>query len=416
MYNNNTNLSLHLQQIFLIMTQISSRAIQMPESPIRKLIPSADIARKKGNKVYHLNIGQPDIHSPQSAIETLKNWNTVILSYTRSEGSEMYRKALEQYYQNCGHKDITQDNFMVTNGGSEALTVVLNLICNAQDEIIIPEPFYANYNGFSIQSEIKIVPVSTHIEEGFALPSIAKLEQKITPKTKAILICHPGNPTGNMYSKKELERLKDLVIRHDLFLISDEVYREFCYNQSFISVLDFPELKNHAIIIDSESKRFSLCGIRLGAIVSRNQEVLQMALKYAQARLCPNIISQVVAAQAHQNSIEFLKKSKEEYLRRRDYMVAALNQIPGVYCPQPQGAFYCAVKLPVKDSEHFSKWILEEFDYQGETIMLAPMQGFYSTPEMGKNEVRIAYVLKIGDLEKSIKILEKALEVYPDKI
>ena len=394
------------------MPQLSDKAHQMPASPIRKLMPSADIAQKKNVKVIHLNIGQPDIPSPIQSIEAMHDWNMPVISYTRSEGTVEYREALVKYYHSKGFTDLDINNFIVTNGGSEALIFTMSLIANPGDEIIIPEPFYANYNGFSVQSDVKVVPVSSSIESGFALPPIADFEKLITSKTKAIVICHPGNPTGYLYSKEELDQLRDLVLKHDLYLISDEVYREFTYDVPHISVLSYPELKDHAIVIDSESKRFSMCGIRLGAMISRNQELMAAALKFAQARLSPVLISQVIAAAAHQESAGYLLQAKAEYAERRNYIVDALNQIEGVFVPKPKGAFYCVAKLPVEDAEDFAKWMLEEFDYNGETIMVAPNAGFYSTPGKGKNEVRIAYVLNIEDLERAVKILEEGLRVY----
>ncbi len=388
----------------------------MPASPIRKLVPSADIANNKGVHVYHLNIGQPDIASPSKSIDALHHWDIPVLAYTRSEGTIEYRTALKNYFNQHGFTDLNTDNFIVTNGGSEALLFTLGVIANEGDEIIIPEPFYANYNGFSVQSDVKIVPISSHIEDGFSLPPIKEFEKKITPKTKAIVICQPGNPTGYLYSKEELDQLKDLVLKHDIFLISDEVYREFSYEVPHLSVLSYPELKEHAIVIDSESKRFSMCGIRLGAMVSRNKKLMADALKFAQARLSPVLISQVIATAAHKNSSEYLMQAREEYQKRKNFIIPALNKIEGVFVPEPKGAFYCVAKLPVENAEDFAKWMLEEFDYNGETVMVAPAAGFYSTPGMGKNEVRIAYVLNIKDLEKAVKILEEGLKAYVSKL
>ena len=399
----------------LYMLKLSHKAYSMPASPIRKLVPSADIALQKGHKVYHLNIGQPDIPSPIQSIDALREWNIPVISYTRSEGTLEYREALAKYYQRKGFSDLGPNNFMVTNGGSEALIFALSLIANPDDEIIIPEPFYANYNGFAVQTEVNVVPIPSSIESGFALPDISDFEAKITDKTKAIVICHPGNPTGYMYSEDELLKLKDLVIKNNLYLISDEVYREFSYDENHISVLSFPELKEHAIIIDSESKRFSMCGIRLGAMISRNEKLMEGAMKFAQARLSPVLISQVIAAAAHQDSNGYLLQAKAEYAERRNYIVDALNKINGVFVPKPKGAFYCVAKLPVDDAEDFAKWMLEEFDYQGRTIMVAPAAGFYSTAGSGKNEVRIAYVLEIPELEKAVKILEEGLKAYNAK-
>lgn len=395
------------------MPELSHKAAKMPASPIRKLMPSADIAKKKDLNVYHLNIGQPDIPSPVESIKALHEWSAPVLSYTRSEGTVEYREALTKYFHSKGFTDLDISNFIVTNGGSEALLFALGVIADPEEEVIIPEPFYANYNGFTTQSSVQVVPISSDIKTGFALPSISEFEKKITDKTKAIVICHPGNPTGYLYSKEELDELKDLVLKHDLFLISDEVYREFTYDAEHYSVLNYPELEDHAIIIDSESKRFSMCGLRLGAVVSRNKEFMASALKFAQARLSPVIVSQRIATAAHDGGKVYLAQAKNEYIKRRDYLIEALNKIEGVFAPKPRGAFYCVAQLPVDDAEHFAKWMLEEFDYKGETIMVAPAAGFYSTPGKGKSEVRIAYVLNVEDLGKAVRILEEGLKAYP---
>lgn len=397
------------------MPTLSHNAALMPASPIRKLIPSADIAISKGHHVFYLNIGQPDIESPKPAIDALHNWQENVISYTRSEGTVQYREALAQYYNSIGLEDLRPENFMITNGGSEALIFALSLIANPGDEVIIPEPFYANYNGFAVQAGVKVVPINSTIESGFALPDIESFEEKINPKTRAIIICHPGNPTGYLYTKEELEKLRNLVIKHNLFLISDEVYREFTYDSQHHSVLEFPELKEHVIVIDSESKRFSMCGIRLGALISRNKELLQAALKFAQARLSPVLISQVIAAAAHQSPRQYLSEAQKKYEKRRDFVVEALNKIPGVFAPKPRGAFYCVASLPVEDAEDFAQWLLEEFSYEGNTLMVAPAAGFYSTPNAGKNQVRIAYVLDIPELEKAVKVLEEGLKAYQNK-
>ncbi|MDO5655679.1 MAG: pyridoxal phosphate-dependent aminotransferase [Flavobacteriaceae bacterium] len=397
------------------MPQLSKKSANMPASPIRKLVPSADVAVQKGLNVYYLNIGQPDIPSPVNALAALQDWDIPVISYTRSEGTVEYREALVDYFHSKGFSDLDISNFVVTNGGSEALMFALGLIANPGDEIIIPEPFYANYNGFAVQSEVNVVPISSDIESGFALPPIVDFEKKITEKTRAIVICHPGNPTGYLYSKEELDQLRDLVLKYDLYLISDEVYREFTYDIPHYSVLNYPELKNHVIVIDSESKRFSMCGIRLGAMISRNKELMAAALKFAQARLSPVLISQVIATAAHKDSVQYLQHAKAEYDSRRNYIVKALNQIPGVFVPKPQGAFYCVARLPVEDAEHFAQWMLEEFDYKGETVMVAPNAGFYSTSGKGKNEVRIAYVLEIEELEKAVVVLAAGLEAYQNR-
>ncbi|MDO5510009.1 MAG: pyridoxal phosphate-dependent aminotransferase [Weeksellaceae bacterium] len=397
------------------MPTLSKNAGLMPASPIRKLIPSADIATKKGHHVYYLNIGQPDIQSPQPAIDALHNWQENVISYTRSEGTVEYRQALAKYFNSVGLEDLKPENFMITNGGSEALIFVINLIANPGDEIIIPEPFYANYNGFAVQAGVKVVPINSSIQDGFALPDIDSFEEKINEKTKAIIICHPGNPTGYLYTQEELLKLKNLAIKHNLFLISDEVYREFTYDATHHSILEFKDFEDHAIVIDSESKRFSMCGIRLGAIITRNQELLQYAMRFAQARLSPVLISQVIATAAHDSPREYLAEAQKKYQARRDFVVEALNKIPGVFAPKPRGAFYCVASLPVEDAEDFAQWMLEEFDYQGDTLMVAPATGFYSTPGAGKNEVRIAYVLDIPELQKAIKVLEEALKAYNNR-
>lgn len=397
------------------MPQLSVKGELMPSSPIRKLVPYADQAKQRGIKVYHLNIGQPDIASPDSALDAYHQLPFDVISYTHSEGTPEYRNALANYYQDRGY-DLTPENFIVTNGGSEALLFTFGVIANPGDEIIIPEPFYANYNSFACQSEVKIVPIQSTIENNFGLPPIESFEEKITSKTKAILICHPGNPTGYLYSKEELNKLKDLVLKHDLYLISDEVYAEYIYGgEEHISVLSFDELRNHAIIIDSESKRFSMCGSRLGALITRNKEVLHRALKFAQARLSPVLTSQYAATKAHENIGSYFEDCRAEYVSRRDLTVSELNKIPGVICPNPKGAFYCMVQLPVEDAEEFAIWLLNDFELDGETVMVAPGNGFYSHPDIVKNQVRIAYVLNKEDLQRSVEILRVALEKYNSK-
>lgn len=395
------------------MLQLSVKGDIMPSSPIRKLTPYADKAKENGKKVYHLNIGQPDVASPAAAIEAYHKLPFEVIAYTHSEGTPEYRKALSNYYKNRGY-NVEMDNLIVTNGGSEALLFTFNVIANPGDEIIIPEPFYANYNSFACQSDVKIVPVRSTIESNFGLPSIESFEDKITEKTKAILICHPGNPTGYLYSEVELEKLKDLVLKHDLYLISDEVYAEYVYdNEKHASVLGFEELKDHVIIIDSESKRFSMCGARLGALISRNEAVIARTLKFAQARLSPVLTSQYAATNAHENIGNYFEESREEYVSRRDLLVSELNDIPGVICPNPKGAFYCMVELPVDDAEKFAIWLLNDFDLDGETVMVAPGNGFYSNPESIKNQVRVAYVLNKEELKRSADILRAALKKYP---
>jgi len=394
------------------MPQLSVKGELMPSSPIRKLVPYADKAKQRGIKVYHLNIGQPDIPSPAPALDAYHHLPFDVIAYTHSEGTPEYRKSLSDYYKGRGY-DVETDNIIVTNGGSEALLFTFGVIANPDDEIIIPEPFYANYNSFAVQSEVKIVPIKSSIENNFGLPPIESFEEKITDKTKAILICHPGNPTGYLYSREELEKLKDLVLKYDLYLISDEVYAEYVYGgEEHVSVLSFEELKNNVIIIDSESKRFSMCGARLGAMISRNKDVLARAMKFAQARLSPVLTSQYAAAKAHENTGSYYEDCRAEYISRRDLTVSELNKIPGVICPNPKGAFYCMVELPVDDAEKFAIWLLNDFELDGETVMVAPGNGFYSNPESVKNQVRIAYVLKKEDLQRSIEILRVALEKY----
>ena len=396
------------------MVKISQRSIEMPASPIRKLMPSAYIAEKQGKKVYYLNIGQPDIESPKSALDTLKNWNEDILSYTHSEGTIEYRTALSKYYKSR-NINLSLDDIIATNGGSEALFFTFNVVADANDEIIVPEPFYANYNGFANETDVNFIPVTSEIKDDFALPPIEELEDLITPRTKAILICSPSNPTGYMYSHTELNKLKDLALKHDLFIIADEVYREFSYEAEHTSILDFPELEQHAIMVDSESKRFSMCGIRLGCVASKNKEFIANVLKYGQARLSPVITSQKIATAALENAEEYLKEANQEYRKRRDFMVERLNQMEGVICPMPKGAFYCAVEFPVDDAEKFAVWLLEEFDLNGGTLMFAPMEGFYFTKGKGRNEARLAYVLQIEDLKIAMDILEEGLKKYPGR-
>ena len=384
----------------------------MPESPIRKLVPFAETAKKKGNKVYHLNIGQPDIKTPEVALNAVKNANIEVLEYSHSAGFESYRNKLAAYYQKQGLPVNTED-IIITTGGSEALMFAMGSTMDQGDEIIIPEPFYANYNGFSTASGVKVVPVISGIETGFALPPIAEFEKLITPKTKAILICNPGNPTGYLYSKAEIEELATLVKKHDLFLIADEVYREFAYDGfKHFSVLNEESIAENAIMIDSVSKRFSMCGARIGCVVSKNKEFMNAAMKFAQARLSPPTYAQIASEAALDTPQSYFDDVITEYKDRRDTLVNALNAIDGVEVANPKGAFYCIAKLPVENAEDFAKWILEDFDLNGETVMVAPAAGFYSTPGVGLNEVRLAYVLKKEDLIKSAEILKAALEAY----
>ena len=385
----------------------------MPESPIRKLVPFAENAKRKGKKVYHLNIGQPDIQTPSVALEAIKNFDNNVVEYSHSAGFKSYRKGLASYYQSLDI-DVSYNDLMVTTGGSEALLFALNSCLDAGDEIIIPEPFYANYNGFSISAGITVKPISTSISNGFALPPIEDFVKLITPKTKAILICNPGNPTGYLYSQEELELLSDVVKKYNLFLFADEVYREFCYDgNSHSSVLSLDGLEKHAVVIDSTSKRYSMCGIRVGCIVSKNPEVINTALKFAQARLSPPTFGQVAGEAALSTPKSYFEDVINEYVSRRDLLVDGLNKIDGVICPKPKGAFYAIAKLPVDNAEKFAQWLLEEFDYQNETLMVAPAAGFYSTEGEGNNQVRIAYVLNQDSLKRAIKCLEQALIQYP---
>lgn len=384
----------------------------MPESPIRKLVPYAEIAKKKGHKVYHLNIGQPDIKTPEVALNAVKNADITVLEYSHSAGFESYRNKLAAYYQKQGLPINTAD-IIITTGGSEALLFAMGSTMDAGDEIIIPEPFYANYNGFSTASGVNVVPVISTIDTGFALPPIADFEKLITPKTKAILICNPGNPTGYLYSKEEIMQLAELVKKHDLFLIADEVYREFAYDgYTHHSVMNVEGLEEHAIMIDSVSKRFSMCGARIGCIVSKNKEVMATAMKFAQARLSPPTYAQIASEAALDTPQSYFDDVITEYKDRRDTLIAELNKIEGVKVATPKGAFYCIAKLPVKNADDFAQWLLESYDFNGETVMVAPAAGFYSTKGVGLDEVRIAYVLKKEDLIKSVQILKEALKAY----
>lgn len=394
------------------MPKVSNKGIAMPESPIRKLVPFAEIAKKKGHKVFHLNIGQPDIKTPEVAMNAIKNSTIEVLEYSHSAGFESYRKKLASYYTRQGLPIDLQD-IIITTGGSEALMFAMGTTMDAGDEVIIPEPFYANYNGFSTASGVKVVPVISTIDEGFALPPIADFEALITPKTKAILICNPGNPTGYLYSQDELMQLAALVKKYDLFLIADEVYREFTYDgDKHFSVMNLPGLEDHAIMIDSVSKRYSMCGARIGCIVSKNKQVMNTALKFAQARLSPPTLAQIASEAALDTPQSYFDEVIIEYKDRRDTLVNELQKIEGVKVSIPKGAFYCIVQLPVQNADEFAQWLLETFDFNGETVMVAPAAGFYSTPGVGLSEVRIAYVLKKEDLIKSVQILKEALKVY----
>jgi len=397
------------------MPEISKKGLNMPQSPIRKLVPFAEDAKKKGKKIYHLNIGQPDIKTPEVALDAVKNFDKNVVEYSHSAGFESYRRGLASYYQSLDI-NITHNDLMITTGGSEALLFALNSCLDAGDEVIIPEPFYANYNGVSISSGISVKPISTSISDGFALPPIEEFVKLINPKTKAILICNPGNPTGYLYSKDELEILRDIVVKHDLFLFADEVYREFVYDgNTHLSVLSVDGLDKHAVVIDSTSKRYSMCGIRVGCIVSKNKEIIQTALKFAQARLSPPTFGQVAGEAALLTPKSYFDDVINEYVSRRDVLVEGLNKIEGVVCPKPKGAFYVIAQLPVDDADKFAQWLLEEFEYNGETLMVAPAAGFYYTKGQGLNQVRIAYVLNQGSLKKAIKCLDEALKIYPGR-
>ena len=394
---------------------LSKRGIEMPPSPIRKLVPFSEAAKKEGRKVYHLNIGQPDIRTPQVAIDAIRNLDKTVLEYSHSAGYESYRRKLASFYQGFGI-NVDYSQIIVTTGGSEAILFTLMSTMDPGDELIIPEPFYANYNGFAVAAGIKVVPVTSRIEDGFALPPIEAFEKLITPRTKGILICNPNNPTGYLYSKEELEKLRTIVLKHNLYLFSDEVYREFCYDgATHHSVLSLEGLENHTVLFDSVSKRFSACGIRIGAIVSRNQELMTSAMKFAQARLSPPGLGQIAAEAALETPATYFDEVVTEYIARRNFLVDGLNSSPGVLCPKPKGAFYTTVRLPVDDTEKFAKWLLTDFSHENQTVMLAPASGFYATPGLGKDEVRIAYVLKLEDLKNALECLRIALSVYPGR-
>jgi len=388
----------------------------MPASPIRRLVPYAEEAKKRGRIVYHLNIGQPDIKTPEVAREAVKNMTAKVIEYSHSAGNESYRRKLAAFYQgieiNVDHTEI-----LVTTGGSEAITFALLSTINPDDEVIVPEPFYANYNGFSVSAGVKVVPITSNIQSGFALPPIEEFERAITPKTRGIIICNPNNPTGYLYSQKELERLGEIVKKHDLYLFSDEVYREFCYDgEKHFSAMNLKGLEQHVIMFDSVSKRYSMCGVRVGTLISKNKEVISTALKFAQARLSPPSYGQVAGEAALDTPASYFEEVMKEYYERRDFMVKALNQMPGVICPTPKGAFYTVVHLPVDDADIFSQWILSDFEYKNQTVMMAPASGFYSTPGLGKQEVRIAYVLKKEDLSLAMETLAEALKAYPGRM
>lgn len=397
------------------MPQISERGVKMPASPIRRLVPYAEAAKKRGVTVYHLNIGQPDIETPEHAIEELKSVDKKVLEYSHSAGYESYRKGLAEYYNGVGI-DITHEDMLVTTGGSEAIMFTFLSCLNAGDEVIVPEPFYTNYNGFAQATGVKVVPITSGIKDGFALPPIEDFEEKISDKTKAIMICNPNNPTGYLYSKEELLALQKIVLKHDLYLFADEVYREFAYDgHEHFSVMQLKDIEDRVVMMDSVSKRYSECGVRIGAMVTRNKEIIGTALKFAQARLSPPGLGQIVAEASLKTPKSYFDSVYKEYIERRDLVIEKLNKIEGVYTPKPKGAFYTVVSMPVDDADKFCQWLLEEFEYEKQTVMLAPATGFYATPGLGKNEARLAYVLNKESLEKAVKVLEEAFKVYPGR-
>lgn len=397
------------------MPQISQKGQMMPASPIRKLVPYAEEAKKKGHKVYHLNIGQPDIPTPEVALDAIKNITNKVIEYSHSAGNESYRKGLAKYYQGV-NIDVDHTEMLITTGGSEAITFAFLSTLNSGDEVIIPEPFYANYIGFAVSAGVVVKPITSSIENDFALPAIEEFEKLITPKTKGIVICNPNNPTGYLYSETELQQLKTLIEKYDLYLYSDEVYREFCYDgNSHFSAMHLKGIEQNVILLDSVSKRYSMCGVRIGALITKNKDVINAAMKFAQARLCPPSFGQWASEAALNTPDDYFEEVYNEYIERRNFMVDALNKMEGVYCPKPKGAFYTVVKLPIDDADKFAQWILVEFEYKKQTVMVAPATGFYATPGLGKNEVRIAYVLKKEDLANAMETLEAALKAYPGR-
>ncbi len=394
------------------MLQISKRGIEMPASPIRKLVPFAEAAKKRGTKVYHLNIGQPDIETPKMVLDAVRHSDFKVLEYSHSAGNESYRKKLVGYYKSVGI-DVNEKQIIITTGGSEAILFGFMACLDAGDEVIIPEPFYANYNGFAVEAGVSVVPITSHIENGFALPPIEAIEAKITPRTKAIVICNPNNPTGYLYSAAEMEQLKNIILKHDLYLFSDEAYREFCYEGTQISALHLTGVDEHVVIMDTISKRYSACGGRIGAFITKNQALLDATMKFAQARLSPPSFAQIAGEAAIDLPANYFDDTKAEYKSRRDLIVTRLNAMEGVFCPNPGGAFYAMAKLPIDDADKFCQWLLEDFSFENQTVMLAPATGFYGTPGLGKQEVRLAYVLNLEDINKSMDCLEAALKVYP---
>ncbi|MFO7863683.1 MAG: pyridoxal phosphate-dependent aminotransferase [Salinivirgaceae bacterium] len=397
------------------MPQISDRGKAMPSSPIRKLVPYAEQAKRDGKKVYHLNIGQPDIPTPEVALDAIKNYDEKVIAYSHSAGNESYRKKLAGYYQSVGI-DIDHTEMLITTGGSESLTFAFNSVMNAGDELIIPQPFYANYNAFATIAGVKITPINSSIDIGFALPPVEEFEKAITPKTRAILICNPNNPTGYLYSKEEIQKLGEIACKHDLYIFSDEVYREFCYDgHKHFSVMNLEGLENNTILIDSVSKRYSACGVRIGAFITKNKEVLATAMKFAQARLSPPSLGQVLGEAAVDTPESYFTEVYNEYIERRDFMINALNDMEGVKSPMPKGAFYTIAELPVDDTDKFCQWMLSDFSHNGQTVMMAPGSGFYEDPELGKHHVRIAYVLNKTDLKNAMETLQEGLKQYPGK-
>lgn len=398
------------------MPKLSGRGQQMPESPIRKLVPFAEAAEQRGTKVYYLNIGQPDIKTPQVVLDALAVTGLEVIEYSHSAGFKHYREGIAEYYRKL-NLPINAEDVLITTGGSEALLFSFMTCFNEGDEVIIPEPFYANYNGFAKTANIKIVPVTSRIEDGFALPPIADFEKLITEKTKGILICNPGNPTGYLYSKEELETLRGIVLKHNLFLFADEVYREFCYDgKQHHSVLSLKGIEDNVIVIDSVSKRYSMCGARVGAMISKNKDIIATALKYGQARLSPPTLGQIAGVAALNTPQSYFDDVLAKYDKRRKTLVEGLNAIDGVFCPTPGGAFYAVAQLPIDDADKFCRWMLESFEYKGQTVMMAPATGFYATPGLGKNQVRIAYVLQIESLEAALECLKEGLAQYPGRV
>ena len=394
--------------------EISARGRAMPASPIRKLVPFAEAAKRKGTRVYHLNIGQPDIETPPAIMDAVRNTNMKVLEYTHSAGNETYRRKLVKYYKKVGI-DISYDQVMITTGGSEAIMFGFFTCLNPGDEVIIPEPFYANYNGFACAAGVNVVPITSYIETGFALPPIEDFEKVITPKTKAVIICNPNNPTGYLYSRKEMEELKNICLKHHLYLFSDEAYREFCYDGEYVSAMHLSGIEQNVVLMDTISKRYSACGARIGALVTKNKSVYDAAMKFAQARLSPPGLAQILGEAAIDLPEDYFDAPKAEYLSRRNLLVQRLNAMPGVFCPTPGGAFYAIARLPIDDADKFCQWLLEEFSYDNQTVMLAPATGFYGTAGLGKDEVRLAYVLNLAALNAAMDCLERALEQYPGK-